>query len=166
MARKHDVSTDAGLWIIKHFIFAVFPVVTTLVAGGVVGWFARDWSIEVVSPQEALSNLCGLLSDVLAFLIGFVMLLLGFASSNTLKTIYKYPATRFEYKINMLVPILYGFLLTAAIVVASAFVDGREVIVLSGRRASMYVAMIAAFIFSIIKCLCCHFKMIASVTKE
>lgn len=163
---KKKMSTDSLYAICQHLLYAVLPIMIPLIVGFGVGLFFRGKSLIIASPQEALSNLSGLLSDVLGFLIGFVMLTLGFTSTNTLNIILRFPATKFEYIANMFVPILYGFVLVGGIACASAMIESGCVITLSLRKLIMCAAAFMAFAFSILKCLSCFFKMISSVTKE
>ena len=163
---KKKMSSDSRYAIYQHFLLAVLPIMIPLTLGFVAGLFFRGKSLAIALPQEALSNLSGLLSDILGFLIGFVMLTLGFTSTSTLHIILRHPATKFEYLANMFMPIVYGFLLVGGIVCASAMIESGCILTLSLRKLIMCAAAFSAFVCSILKCLSCFFKMISSVTKE
>lgn len=163
---KKKMSTDSRKAICWHLLYAVLPILLPLLIGFSAGLFFRGKTLEIASPQEALSNLSGLLSDILGFLIGFVMLTLGFTSTNTLRVVLRFSATKFEYIVNMFVPIIYGFLLVGGIACASAMIESGCSLTLSLRKLIMCVAAFAAFACSILKCLSCFFKMVSSVTKE
>lgn len=163
---EKKMSSDSRCAIYWHLLFAVLPIMIPLVLGFVVGLLFRGKTLDIASPQEALSNLSGLLSDVLGFLIGFVMLTLGFTSTNTLHVILRFPATKFEYIANMFVPIIYGFLLVGGIACASAMIESGCALTLSLRKLIICAAAFAAFACSMLKCLSCFFKMVSSVAKE
>lgn len=164
--KKSRIGTDALRKMFMHFFFAVFPVICPFAVGFVIGLLFRGRVIDIVSPQEALSNFSGLLSDVLGFLIGFAMLTLGFASSTTIKIILNNPATKFEYLVNTFVPIVYGFILAGVIVGLSGVISGQCILSISMRKLIVFFSSFIAFVCSIIKCLTCFFKIISSVVRE
>lgn len=164
--KRSRIGTDALREMFRHLFFAIFPVIFPFSVGFVIGLLFRGRVMDIVSPQEALSNLSGLLSDVLGFLIGFVMLTLGFASSTTIRIILNNPATKFEYLVNTFVPIVYGFILAGVIVGLSGVISGQCILSISMRKLIMFFSSFIAFACSIIKCLTCFFKIISSVVRE
>lgn len=153
------MSINAAKAILKRIFFTILLLAVPMALGFMIGLLFKGQTVTIISPQEALSNLSGFISTIIGFLISFIVVTLGFSSSETMCTILESDATRFEYMISCFFPIVVGFMLEVAVIILSAMIDVGVPLVISARKLCFGIGIFCGFFALLLGCLRCIFKV-------
>ena len=160
------MSTDSMRAVCKHVFLAILPPLLCTLFGSVIGSFFKESVVSIPSLQNALSNLSGMISNTLGFLISYIILVLGFAHSKSIHVIFANVAPRCEFITNMIVPILIGFCLLGYIILKSAMIPDGTATDCAGQELFVLIGLLVSYFVSMFKCILCYFKVIRSVSSE
>ena len=160
------LSSDSKSKICLYTLTVLAPIVICILLGVIIGKQLADNEITIYSPQDLISNVVNMLSIIIGFLLTFLGLVLGFATTKSMRTIINNPAPRYKLIINLFTPFIGGILLILYILYISATMPNDRFLIIKGNDLAKKLSYIVAFFASIVKTTFCFLPIVKSIASE
>ena len=160
------LSTDSKKKIYLYTLAALAPIAICILLGIFLGKILSKNEFTIYSPQDFIANVINMLSIFIGFLLTFLGLVLGFATTKSMRTIINNPAPRYKLIIDLFTPFIGGILLIIYILYLSASIPNNSILVIKGDDMAHKISFIVAFFASMLKTTFCLLPIVKSIASE